>query len=146
MLECLILGDSIAVGIAQQRPECVADARVGRASPAQRLHRERARVVIVSLGSNDGRAVPTARHLRRLRAALRTGHVIWVVPALPAAARTVREVARHYGDATVSVAPVVGPDGVHPSGIGYERLAVATRRGGERTLRYAQATTRRTTR
>jgi len=57
MLECLILGDSIAVGVAQFRPECVAYAKGGinsRQWVNSYITKNRsANTVIISLGSND---------------------------------------------------------------------------------------------
>lgn len=126
MIPCLILGDSIAVGIAQHRPDCVAEARVGRASAAQRVPGVRAGVVVISLGSNDGGARgATVEHLRRLRRGTLAVQVIWIAPGNPRAAAAVRQVAAEFGDAVLDMRP--GPDGVHPTPAGYRALAHAVR-------------------
>lgn len=124
MIPCLILGDSIAVGIAHHRPDCVAEARVGRPSAAQRLPGVRAGVVVISLGSNDGGArAATLGHLRELRRGTLAVRVLWVVPASPRAAAAVRQVAAEFGDDTLDMTP--GPDGIHPTPAGYRALARA---------------------
>ena len=65
MLECLVLGDSIASGVGQARPECETVARVGITSGtyinellpgAPRA----ARTAVISLGVNDDATVDTA--------------------------------------------------------------------------------------
>jgi hypothetical protein len=59
MIECLILGDSIAVGVSQLRPECIVQAQSGINSEdyANGLFRHfeliHAKKTIISLGSND---------------------------------------------------------------------------------------------
>jgi lysophospholipase L1-like esterase len=60
MLECLILGDSLAVGVGQVRTECVTHAKSGINSydyvNRYLLHTKgdtQAKHVIISLGSND---------------------------------------------------------------------------------------------
>lgn len=126
MIPCMILGDSIAVGIAQHRPDCVAEARVGRASAAQRVPGVPAGVTVISLGSNDGGARgATLGHLRELRRGTLAVRVVWIVPANPRAAAAVRQVAAEFYDDTLDLAP--GPDGVHPTPAGYRALAQAVR-------------------
>lgn len=119
MIDCLILGDSIAVGVAQYRPECRVEARVGVSAAAFVATVTSANTVIISLGSNDG-ADPTAA-LIRLRDRIDARRVIWIVPAIRWADH-VRRVADLYGDTTLIV--MAGPDGVHPSS--YRALAQLT--------------------
>ena len=61
MLECLIVGDSIAVGVSQVRPECASIAKSGINSRDWVTHNlgklEPAKTLIISLGANEiGRA------------------------------------------------------------------------------------------
>jgi lysophospholipase L1-like esterase len=73
MLDCIILGDSIAVGLGQARPDCDVFAVSGITSDryVQTLLTSRqARTVIISLGVNDGEGAATADNLLRLRAAI----------------------------------------------------------------------------
>jgi hypothetical protein len=59
MLDCLIVGDSIAVGTAMARPECVAYAKGGWNSwqwnkdYLAKASAQPARTIIISLGAND---------------------------------------------------------------------------------------------
>lgn len=64
MLDCLILGDSIAVGVGQARPACTTSARVGITSGAflQALYPaapKSASDVVISLGVNDDATLDT---------------------------------------------------------------------------------------
>ena len=69
MIECMIIGDSIAVGVALQRPECVTYSKSGWTS--QRWVRDYldtakskpAEVVVISLGANDHAGIRTEDEL-----------------------------------------------------------------------------------
>lgn len=115
-MTCLILGDSIAVGLAQHRPECAVEAKVGVSAAAFVATRTNADDVIISLGSNDG-SDPTAA-LIRLREQIDARRVTWIVPAVRWADQ-VRRVANLHGDVSITV--MAGRDGVHPSS--YRALA-----------------------
>jgi hypothetical protein len=124
MLDCLILGDSIAVGVGMARPECMTVAEVGITSDdfafTYRGPPEAMRV-IVSLGSNDKRDSSDA--LEYLRQHI-NGRVIWILPARRYQQAAVRKMASRYGDKLVAI-PSVRRDGVHPAD--YRRLADLTR-------------------
>ena len=132
MLDCLILGDSIAVGVAQMRPACESAARVGINSSsfvttmlgaAQRSVES----VVISLGVNDGPAVATLSNLRRLRLGLQARQVTWLLPGLKDEVRTaIRTVAAEHGDRLVDTRPHVGADHLHPNATGYRLIAAAT--------------------
>ena len=74
MLECLILGDSLAVGVGQIRKECVTYAKSGINS-YDYVNRHvlytkgntAAKTVIISLGSNDTKNINTVEELDTLR-------------------------------------------------------------------------------
>lgn len=127
MVPCLVIGDSIAVGVGQYLPECHTEARVGITS-RQFIHtllspREAGRVVI-SLGVNDDPAASTARNLRMVRENERGATVYWLLPANHEYARVaIRLVAAEFGDRVIDTAPQVGRDGLHPTGSGYRVLA-----------------------
>ncbi len=125
MLDCLILGDSIAVGVGMARPECMTVAEVGITSEefafSYRGPPEATRVVIVSLGSNDKRDSSDA--LTYLRQHI-NGRVIWILPARRYQQGAVRKMAQQFGDKLVTI-PSVRRDGVHPAD--YRRLADLTR-------------------
>jgi lysophospholipase L1-like esterase len=129
MLECLVLGDSIATGIAQHRPECVQYAKVGVNSyhwVNQNITKPlAARTVVISLGSNDHVGVKTHRELRTLRELTKADRVYWILPAnKPGLQSTITQIAQEYGDFILPFTP--SRDGVHPTPQGYRELAKAT--------------------
>lgn len=139
MFDCLILGDSIAVGIASARPECQSIARVGWTS--QRWNRDflavvesrSAEVVVISLGANDHSGISSEQELRKLRGKINAIHVFWISPGserkpIPQAA--IEKIAAEYGDTVVDRPVSMSPDGVHPTGRGYKELADKTKLKG----------------
>lgn len=130
MLECLIVGDSIAVGTKTFKPECAVMAKGGWNSAQWNrrygLEELRAHTVIISLGSNDYAGIQTEAELRAIRANARADRVYWILPAIkPNIQEIVRRVATDWGD---TVLPITGlqPDRVHPSWEGYKQIAKAT--------------------
>ena len=131
MLECLILGDSIGVGIKQHRHECISYAHVGWSSTKwnrKYLNKDMsARVVIISLGSNDWSEKVTKFELTRLREKIHASIVFWILPAAkPEIQNAVREIADMHGD-LVALIVQLSADGVHPTSTGYKDLASRTR-------------------
>lgn len=130
MIDCLILGDSIAVGVSKNRPECDVIAKSGITSPnfvkAHITKNLSADTVVISLGSNDT-GVNTLQALTKLRKTIRAKSVYWILPARFTDARdAVEEVALKNGDTIVRI-PDVSADGIHPTSRGYKRLAEITR-------------------
>ena len=85
MLECLIIGDSIAVGTKMFAPkECVSYSKGGYntwqwnkkwgKSPLD------AKIVVISLGTNDHKYVRTEAELRKMRKRVNSNRVIWIMP------------------------------------------------------------------
>ena len=131
MLDCLIVGDSIAVGTHQYRPECRVHAKVGiNSSQWNRQNSSRdltAKTLIISLGSNDHAGVRTLWELQQLRARADAERVFWILPAIkPDVQEMVRIIARDHGDVILPI-PNLRADKVHPSGVGYKKLAEQTR-------------------
>jgi lysophospholipase L1-like esterase len=132
MLECLILGDSIAVGTHQARPECVAYAKGGWNT--WQWNRDylkndlTAKTVIISLGSNDHKGVKTKAELQRIREKVgATARVFWILPAIkPEIQATVNSMAEEYGDTVLPITRLQ-KDGIHPSWAGYKQLAEKTK-------------------
>jgi lysophospholipase L1-like esterase len=132
MIDCLILGDSIAVGTHQARPECVAHAKGGWNT--WQWNRDylkndlTARTVVISLGSNDHKGVKTKAELQRIREKVgATARVFWILPAInPAVQAIVRDMAEEYGDTVLPITRLQ-KDGVHPSWAGYKQLAEKTK-------------------
>jgi lysophospholipase L1-like esterase len=132
MLECLILGDSIAVGTHQARPECVAYAKGGwNTWQWNRDYLKNsliAKTVIISLGSNDHKGVRTKAELQRIREKVgTTARVFWILPAInPEVQAIVKSMAEEYGDTVLPITRLQ-KDGVHPSWAGYKQLAEKTK-------------------
>ena len=130
MLDCIILGDSIAVGLSQARPDCQVAAVSGITS--ERFVQTfggaaRARTAIISLGVNDGEGAATADNLRRLRGLVSADVVYWLLTGgNPRAREAVCAVAERFGDRLIDAAPLAGQDHVHPDRTGYAQLAIAT--------------------
>lgn len=132
MLECLIVGDSIGVGIANIRKECVAYVK-GGINSKQWLDKNiqntplQARHVIISLGSNDHKYVKTQEELRVIRKLTNAQRVFWVMPSdkFPEAQSAVWHVANENND-TILRTNRMQTDNVHPSWAGYKELSKAT--------------------
>ena len=138
MLECLVLGDSIAVGTQMFAKECQLQGKGGintwqfnRMYPGSFY----AETVIISLGSNDHQYVKTYDQLFEMRQRVGAKNVFWVLPAGNLKASNVpieriqgfiREIAYSYGD---TVLPIRGlqPDGIHPSWAGYKDIVERTK-------------------
>lgn len=134
MLECLIVGDSIAVGVSQVRPECKSIAKSGINSAnwnKQHLNKlQPTKTMIISIGAND-LGVDTDANIRKLRKAAQADRVFWLLPSQklkPEQYRFVKFVAQEYGD-TVIPRPErdISADGVHPTYKGYKVLGDLTR-------------------
>ncbi len=131
MLDCLILGDSIAVGTHQFRPDCVALAKGGINSwqwnKNYASHLEPAKTVIISLGSNDHKGVKSIKELLALRDKIKDSRVYWILPTINSQGReAVTLVAEQYGDTVLPITRVQ-PDKIHPSWAGYKELGQKAR-------------------
>jgi len=136
MLECLILGDSLAVGVGQVRTECVTYAKSGINSydyvNRHILHTKgdaQAKNIIISLGSNDTKNINTFEELDTLRQLVKADRVYWILPNIKETKRkAVWEVARKYNDFIIDARGVDrSPDTVHPTYKGYKELAKQTK-------------------
>ena len=130
MIECAVIGDSIAQGVAQYRPECLGIARYGWTS-AQWNRRWgsmelNAHSVIISLGSNDSPAVKSELELRAIRANAHSDRVFWILPANNVSMqRLIRQIALDWGDTVLPITQL-SADRVHPTVTGYKQLAKET--------------------
>lgn len=130
MLECLIIGDSIAVGIGQNRPDCRVMAKVGINSRdfVQKYQLPgTAKTTVISLGTNDGDHIHTYSELMKLRRQLGNERVLWVLPSAtkkPAQRRVVKALAHGWADGVIEIPDsFLSPDRIHPTGKGYKTLA-----------------------
>lgn len=131
MLDCLILGDSIAVGLAQFRPECGVHAKVGinsRNWVDKNITKDLvANTVVISLGSNDPKNMKTIKELFALRQVVGAKQVYWIVPAVNVEAQeAVKIVADKFEDKILFI-PQLSKDKIHPTTNGYKELANNTK-------------------
>ena len=131
MIDCLIVGDSIAVGTAHFRPECAVMAKSGINSKdwnERHFHDQlKSDTVIISLGSNDLKTLNTFREIILLRSRVKARRVFWILPAnKPQKVELIRMVAEEYKDTIIPI-PKVSSDKVHPTTQGYRELAKSTR-------------------
>lgn len=136
MLDCLILGDSIAVGTANFRKECVSYSIGGyntwqwnRKFANKDLS---AKSVIISLGTNDHDGVHTFRELESMRERVTAERVYWILPPCndkfckPHVNSIVEIIARSWGDIVITTTRLQ-TDSIHPSWAGYKELAEKAR-------------------
>ena len=133
MLDCLIIGDSIAVGTHQFRPECVAYAKSGITSHGWNKkfgnNDLTAESVIISLSTNDWEKADTYGMLVNIRTKIKGKRVFWVEPNREEkfeAVQHVRRVADQFGDAVI-VTTSWEKDHIHPNRTGYKNIAKKTR-------------------
>lgn len=133
MLECLIIGDSIAVGTKIFAPkECVSYSKGGYntwqwnnqwgKTPLE------AKKVVISLGTNDHSGVDTYKELSKIRYRIKSVRVVWIMPPCnkkfckPTVNEVVRQISYKYGDTIIST-QFIQPDHIHPSWRGYKQLS-----------------------
>lgn len=128
MFECMIMGDSIAVGSHSHRPRCELVARTGLSSRSwwQRYnqHSLKAHTVIVSLGSNDTDSVSSYRQLLQIREKITAHTVYWIAPNASSRGpqlADVEAVARQFGDSVIRT-DKYSADRIHPTHSGYREL------------------------
>lgn len=134
MLDCLVVGDSIAVGVSQVRPECASIAKSGinsRDWNSKNMHRLKpTRTLIISLGANDA-GINTEANIRSLRTNAQADRVFWLLPSQrlkPRQVQAVQQVAQEFGDTVISRPQTnISADGVHPTYRGYKLLANQTK-------------------
>jgi hypothetical protein len=134
VLECLIVGDSIAVGTKMFAPHCELQGKGGiNTWQFNRMYKGSfyADTVIISLGSNDHRGVKTYDELFEMRQRVGAKNVYWVLPAgnlkasnvpIERIQSIVHEIAKSYGDTVLPITRLQ-PDGIHPSWAGYKDIA-----------------------
>jgi len=137
MLECLIIGDSIAVGTSMARPECVSYSKGGWNSwqwnkdYLSKASSHSAKTIIISLGANDHKGVKTEAELRKMRESIKGDRVFWIDPGQerkPIPHDAIVRIAKEYGDVILPrPKDHMSADGIHPTGKGYKVLASQTK-------------------
>jgi len=135
MLECLIIGDSIAVGTKMFAPTmCTSYAHSGWTSNqwnSTYLNQDlSAGIVVISLGSNDNKYIHTENELRKLRNNVHGKKIFWILPhgnnpqggvSIEYIQKIVQKIAKEHGDIVVPIKQVQ-PDSVHPTANGYKEI------------------------
>ena len=133
MFECIIAGDSIGVGIANVRKECVAFVK-GGINSHQWINKNIQNTpliadhVIISLGSNDAFVKDTEEELRTIRKLTSAQRVYWIMPSdkFPKAQSAVWHVANEHNDIILRTVRMQ-KDNIHPSWAGYKELGERAR-------------------
>jgi len=125
MFECLIIGDSIAVGTKMFMPQCLSYAVSGITSwhwgiTYGFVSLTTAKTVVISLGSNDGKNPKTLDALLGIRHRTDAERVIWIVPT-GAGRESVIYVATKFGDQMIEIKSTQA-DKIHPDGNGYKAI------------------------
>jgi lysophospholipase L1-like esterase len=137
MMDCLIIGDSIAVGLSNLRKDCISFSKGGitsRGWSINHINRPSLNMIdyntaVISLGTNDGVHIETYEFLTEIRSVISAKTVYWIMPAVnPRSQEIVFKVARQRGDRIVYIKDL-SSDGVHPSTNGYKWLAYQTQMG-----------------
>jgi lysophospholipase L1-like esterase len=133
----MIIGDSIAVGTAMARSDCVSYSRGGWNSWQWNrdylgiAKSKTAKTVIISLGANDHQGVKTEAELRKMRSAIKADRVFWISPGKerkPVPQDAIERIAQEYGDVVLPrPKDHMSADGIHPTGRGYKILGEQTR-------------------
>jgi lysophospholipase L1-like esterase len=138
MLDCLIIGDSIAVGTHMVMKECSSYSIGGyntwqwnKKFSDKKLESKN---VIISLGTNDHKGVKTRAELEKIRAKIKASNVFWIMPPCNNGFckedinKIVKEIAERNGDIIVGTNRVQ-KDNIHPSWKGYQEIAEKIEKG-----------------
>lgn len=139
MIDCIILGDSIAVGTHQFKKECVLVGKGGiNTWQWNNLYSKQsldAKTVIISLGTNDHKYIKTEQELIKMRQRVKANRVFWILPAgnlkaseVPIAKiqMLVKTIAEKYGDTIIQINSLQN-DKIHPSWNGYKTILENTK-------------------
>jgi lysophospholipase L1-like esterase len=128
----MIIGDSIAVGTAMYRPDCVSYSRGGWNSWQWNrdylsiAKSKPSKTIIISLGANDHAGIKTEQELRKMRSEIKADRVFWISPGKerkPIPQEAIEKIAKEYGDTILSrPKDHMSSDGIHPTGKGYKIL------------------------
>jgi len=137
MIDCMVIGDSIAVGVSYFRKECVSHAKSGWNSWAWNKDylslatTKPYDTIIISLGANDHKGIKTEQELRKMREAIKGKRVFWIDPGKdrkPIPHEVILTLAKEYGDVILARPQgMMSADGVHPTGKGYKHIAEQTK-------------------
>lgn len=114
-MDCVAVGDSIAVGIGQAM-HCSINAKVGAGSSYIAGHTVTTskNVAVISVGSNDPNNPNLRNNLDKIRSKISSKRIVWILPYNRKAASVVKAIAVQHGDAYIDLKGFSTRDGVHP--------------------------------
>lgn len=126
LLECLIIGDSIANGISMANKQCSAIVKNGITSEGwlreNKNHptysNNKYKIAVISLGTNDLKYGKTVENLYDIRNNIKAEKVYWILPSStlkPVQRQIVRELSNEFHDTSIDISQQIGYDGIHPS-------------------------------
>lgn len=132
MIECLLLGDDLALGLSYSKPECAlvakpyitsqmwVDTNIELIAPSK--------ITVISLMTYDDPSIPSIQNLEKIRQRVKTGKVFWIVPiAVPSSLDLkgdLEKLAKKYGDTILKVPPkYISKSRIHPTDEGYDKLS-----------------------
>lgn len=120
MMDCVYIGDSIAVGLQKYEPSCGIYAKVGADTDFIVKKFSGTKVgghAVISMGSNAPMNPRNYQNALKLRKSLDVGFVVWILPYDRKAAAAIRKVAEQFSDAIVDLSAIGIPtkDRVHPN-------------------------------
>ena len=123
MLDCLIIGDSIGVGISTFL-NCHQYTKIGmNSSSLVKIDILQKEYTIISIGSNDSLTNLYLNNLIKFREKIKN-KVIWILPINQLMRNEILLIASHWNDSIVDFQPTI--DNVHPKS--YKKLASDIRR------------------
>ena len=114
-MDCVTIGDSIAVGIGRAT-HCYQMAAIGRTAfdQAALIKPISIDTAIISLGTNRPTDPNLFVDLSHVRSNVKANKVVWIIPYNKDAAKIVRSVAASFGDKHVDLSAFPTSDDMHP--------------------------------
>lgn len=118
-MDCVTIGDSIAVGIGRAS-HCYQMAAIGRTAYDQAALIKPINIdtAIISLGTNRPTDPNLNVDLVYVRTNVKANKVVWIIPYNKDAAKIVRSVAASFGDKYVELSAFPTSDDLHPNKYG----------------------------
>lgn len=118
MIDCVYIGDSIAVGLQQLDRHCAVYAKVGANTNFITKHyfgKGGQSYTVISMGSNWPDNPHNRQNAINLRNSIHSDIVIWIVPYDRGVASVIRGVAMEFKDSYMDLKAIPSKDHVHPN-------------------------------
>lgn len=129
-MSCLVIGDSIAVGISHYL-KCDVSANVGASSSSilKRAPSGKYDVVVISAGSNDPQSKNLTTNIKNIKSKYTSARFVIVLPYNRVATRRIKASATNPKDTIIDLVRYHTNDGIHPTN--YKHLATNIRTGSD---------------